>query len=152
MRFTLISLCAALTLATAGCSTTNPDVVSRQQAQRLQTVRSATVLSVRQVVVDGTQSGLGAATGAVLGGVAGSSVGGHRDAIAAGLLLGVAGAALGNAIERSVTTEPAVELTLRMADGSRQVLVQAKGAHVFQAGERVDVVSQGNSVRVVPAP
>ena len=54
-----LALAAALALA-AGCATTSPDVVSRSDAQRMSSVTDAVVLSTRPVVVDGTQSGIGA--------------------------------------------------------------------------------------------
>ncbi len=65
---------AAIAMATllAACSTSSPDVISRSDAQRLSSVQDAVVLSTRPVTVDGSQSGIGAATGAVVGGVAGS--------------------------------------------------------------------------------
>ncbi|NWG76159.1 MAG: hypothetical protein HXY24_16425, partial [Rubrivivax sp.] len=68
---TLIVLAAAAGLA--ACSTTSPDVVQRGDAQTLSTVRDAVVLSVRDVTVDGSQSGTGAAAGGVVGGVLASS-------------------------------------------------------------------------------
>ena len=51
----------------AACSTTSPDVIKPGDAQRLSQVSDAVVLSVRPVVVEGSQSGAGATTGAVLG-------------------------------------------------------------------------------------
>src|SRR5262245_51121015 len=60
-------LCAALSVA--ACTTTSPDVVQRDEAQRLSKVQDAVVLSSRPVVVDGTQSGAGGAAGAVVGGI-----------------------------------------------------------------------------------
>ena len=57
MTKTLIAAAALAFLA--ACTTTSPDVVQRGDAQRLASVQDATVLSVRNVVVDGTQSGAG---------------------------------------------------------------------------------------------
>src|SRR5690349_20054108 len=94
---------AATMLATAllaACSTTSPDVVRREDAQRMSQVQDGTVLSVRPVKVEGSQSGAGAATGGVVGAVAGSSIGGHRDQIVGGVLGAVAGAVAGIVIER----------------------------------------------------
>src|SRR5690606_4297599 len=100
----------ALAAALAACSTTSPDVIQRGDAQRLSQVQDATVLSVRPVTVEGTQSGMGGAAGGVIGGVAGSSVGGHREQIAVGVLGAVAGAVIGNLTERAATRESAVEI------------------------------------------
>ena len=72
----------AVVAVLAGCSTTSPDVIQRGDAQRLSQVQDATVLSVRAVTVDGSQSGGGGVTGAVVGGVAGSQVGGNKVGLA----------------------------------------------------------------------
>ena len=64
----LKTLTAAAALALlAACTTTSPDVVQRGDAQRLASVQDATVLSVRDVTVDGSQTGTGATTGASTG-------------------------------------------------------------------------------------
>ena len=145
---------AALALAAllAACTTTSPDVVSRNDAQRLSTVIDATVLSTRPVVVDGSQSGIGGTAGAVVGGVAGSSVGGRREAVAVGVIGAVAGAVIGNAIERGTTREEAVEIMLQLKNGERRAVVQAKGNEVFTPGEAVILVTTGGKVRVTRAP
>ena len=117
---------AAALISLAGCTTTSPDVISRNDAQRMSTVVDAVVLSTRPVVVDGTQSGVGAAVGSVAGGVAGSSVGGSREAIVVGVLGAVIGGVIGNAVERNTTREEAVEVLVQLKNGERRAVVQAK--------------------------
>lgn len=146
----LLALAAAL--AVAGCSTTSPDVVSRSEAQRLATVTDATVLSVRDVVVDGSQSGVGAATGAIVGGVAGSSVGGSREAVAVGVLGAVVGGVIGNVAERAATREEAVEVLVQLKNGERRSVVQAKGSEKLAPGDAVILVNNAGKVRVTKAP
>ncbi len=136
----------------AGCTTTSPDVVQRADAQRLSTVVDATVLSVRPVTVDGTQSGIGSVAGGLAGGVAGSSVGGRREGIIIGVLGAVAGAVAGNAIERSTTREDAVEILLQLRNGERRAIVQARGGETLQAGDAVTLVTTGGKARVTRAP
>jgi outer membrane lipoprotein SlyB len=147
-----IAALMALTALVAGCSTTSPDVISRQDANRMSTVVDATVLSTRPVKVDGSQSGIGGTAGAVIGGVAGSSVGGRRESVAVGVLGAVAGAALGNMIERSATTEEALEVMVQLRNGERRAIVQAKGQEDFKAGDNVIIVTTGGKVRVTRAP
>lgn len=142
----------ALALVLAGCSTTSPDVVQRGDAQRLSTVVDATVLSVRPVTVDGTQSGMGSVAGGLVGGVAGSSVGGRREGVIVGVLGAVAGAVAGNAIERSATREDAVEILLQLRSGERRAIVQARGSETLQPGDPVIIVSTGGKARVTRAP
>lgn len=142
----------ALAASLAACSTTNPDVVSRNDAQRMSTVLDATVLSVRPVVVEGSQSGIGAAAGGVVGGVAGSTVGGHNEAIVVGVLGAVLGGVIGNAVERTGTQEQALEIMLQLRNGERRSVVQAKGTEDFAPGDAVVLVSTGGKVRVTKAP
>ena len=58
----LFSLTLALVVATflGACASSSPDVIQRGDAQRLAHVEDGVVLSVRSVVVDGSQSGVGA--------------------------------------------------------------------------------------------
>lgn len=141
-----------MVLVLSACSTTSPDVVQRGDAQRLSTVQDATVLSVRSVTVEGTQSGLGSVAGGLVGGVAGSSVGGRREGVVVGVLGAVAGAVAGNAIERAATREDAVELVLQLRNGERRAIVQARGNENLVPGDAVVLVMTGGKARVTRAP
>lgn len=142
---------AVLALLSA-CQTTSPDVIQRDQAQRMSQVQDATVLSIRPVTVDGSQSGVGAVSGAVVGGVAGSSVGGRREGQVVGVIAAVAGAVIGNAIERNATKEDAVEILVQLRSGERRAVVQAKGNEILNPGEPVILVTTGGKTRVMRAP
>jgi outer membrane lipoprotein SlyB len=150
MHKTFLTLTMAAVLS--ACATSSPDVVSRNDAQRLSTVVDAVVLSSRPVVVDGSQSGIGSAAGGVIGGVAGSSVGGKRESVAAGIVGAVIGGVVGNAIERMGTREEAVELLLQLKSGDRRSVVQAKATEAFAPGDAVILVTTGGRVRVTKAP
>ena len=153
MMRSLQTLFAATALVTlAACSTTSPDVIQRGDAQRMSQVLDATVLSVRPVVVEGSQSGVGGVAGGVVGGIAGSSVGGHREAAVVGVLGAVAGAVIGNAVERMGTREEAVEVLVQLRNGERRAIVQAKGNETLVVGEPVIIVTTGNKTRVTRAP
>jgi outer membrane lipoprotein SlyB len=145
-------LIAATVVALAACSTTSPDVIQRGDAQRMSQVQDATVLSVRPVTVDGSQSGVGGVAGGVVGAIAGSSVGGRRENAVVGVLGAVAGAALGNAIERTATKEEAVEVLVQLRNGERRSVVQAKGNETLNPGEAVILVTTGGKTRVTRAP
>lgn len=143
---TLLALACAGALA--ACSTTSPDVISRGDAQRLSSVLSATVESVRDVTVEGESGAVGAATGAIVLGTAGASVGGKREQVAVGTLAAVLGGVIGHAIERNATREVAQEIIVRLANGERRAVVQAKGAEAFRAGDAVTLVTTAGKVRV----
>lgn len=140
-----------LALLLAGCATSSPDIVARGDAQRLSTVQDATVLSVRPVTVDGSQSGMGSIAGGLVGGVAGGSVGGRREGVIVGVLGAVAGAVAGNAIERSATREDAVEILLQLRNGERRAIVQARGNENLVPGDAVVLVMTGAKARVTRA-
>jgi outer membrane lipoprotein SlyB len=79
-------------------------------------------------------------------------VGGSREAVAVGVIGAVAGAVIGNVIERTATREDAVEILLQLKSGERRAVVQAKGNENFAPGEAVILVTTGGKVRVTRAP
>lgn len=152
-RLLSVSLSVVMALALGACATSSPDVIQRGDAQRYSKVEDGVVLSVRQVTVDGSQSGVGAAVGGVTGAVAGATRGGsNAESNVIGLLVGVAGAAAGNAIERMATREEAVELLIQLKGGERRAVVQAKGSEQLVPGDAVIIVTTGGKVRVTKAP
>jgi outer membrane lipoprotein SlyB len=146
------ALAAAISLLLAACSTTSPDVIKREDAQRMSNVIDAVVLSTRDVTVEGSQSGVGAAAGGVVGGVAGAHVGKGSGAIVGGVVGAVAGGVAGNAVERGATREAAVEILVQLKGGERRAIVQAKGTETLNPGDPVIIVTNGGIARVVKAP
>ena len=145
-------LCAALAAALAACTTASPDVIHPYEAQHMSPVYDATVLSVRPVTIDGSQSGIGATAGAVAGGVAGSTVGGHNEQIVVGVLGAVIGGILGNAVERGTTQQHAVEIMVQMRNGERRAIVQGVGNETWAPGDAVVLVTTNGRTRVSHAP
>lgn len=149
-------LAAALvgSVALTGCAynSSSSDVYTASQAQREETVRMATVESVRGVKIssnNGQPSGLGAVGGGALGGVAAASaIGGGNGSIIAGIIGGLAGAVAGNAVENSVAMKNGLEITVRLDNGDLRAITQTSNGEVFQAGERVRLLSSGGVTRV----
>ena len=85
-----------LTVAMAGCTpkSMSGDVYSRERAQRIQTIEYGEVIDVRQVLIEGTKSGVGTLAGGVLGGALGSGIG-----RGAGSTIGVVGGAIDEAAD-----------------------------------------------------
>jgi outer membrane lipoprotein SlyB len=138
--------------ALAACQTANPDVVSRYDAQRMSSVQDATVLSVRPVTLQGRDSGVGTVGGAVIGGIAGSNVGGPRTGGIVGIVGAIAGGLIGNAVERDATRENAVEILVQLKNGERRAVIQGVGSEGFAAGDPVIMITTGGRVRVMRAP
>jgi len=153
MKRLIVAAAVVFTLATlAACTTTDPDVVSRYDAQRMSRVLDGVVISTRPVVVEGSQSGIGGAAGAVVGSVAGSGVGGYRDSVVGTVIGAVVGGMIGNAAERYGTREEAVEVLVQLRNGERRSIVQARAAESFNPGDPVVLVTTGGRVRVTRAP
>ena len=134
--------------ALAGCASgLSGSTYTRDQARQVVDVRTATVESVRAVLIEGTKTPIGTAAGAVVGGIAGSNVGGGKGS-AVGTVLGtVAGGVVGSAIEEGATRQPATEITIRFDDGRMIAVVQA-GDEKFQSGDRVRVLTGDGVTRI----
>lgn len=148
----IIGLLTALLLGStvlAGCATSQSgSSYTPAQAQREMTVRMGVVESVRLVTISGTQSGAGSATGAVLGGLAGSSLSKGSRRSAAGAVIGaVGGAVAGHALEEGVTKKQGLEITVRYDNGTLGAITQ-EADESFNVGDRVRVLSGGGVTRV----
>lgn len=143
-------LAAALTMLLAGCIThESADVYGKHEAGREQTVRMATVDSVRKVMLEGSQSGLGAAAGGAVGGIAGSQVGHGAGSSVGAVLGGVAGGVAGNVLENKATSHDALEITVKLDSGEMRAIVQ-EADQQFTPGQRVRLLSSGGVTRVTP--
>jgi len=150
-RSALLASLTAVVLAVQGCALggASADTYTTSQAQREQTVRMATVESVRAVKIDsGETSGLGLIGGGAVGAVAGSALGGGRGSLLTGIIGGIAGAVAGNAVEKGVGTGNGVEITVRLDNGDLRAITQNASGEVFQAGQRVRLLSSGGITRV----
>jgi len=135
-----------------GCVVANPNTLSAYDAQRLSTVVDATVLSVRPVTLQGRDTGVGTVSGAVIGGIAGSNVGGPRTGGIVGIAGAVVGGLIGNAVERDATQQQGLEILLQLKNGDRRQVVQGIGPDAFAAGDPVILVTTGGRTRVMRAP
>jgi outer membrane lipoprotein SlyB len=143
-----ILLAAGLAMVLAGCMTReSANVYSKHEAGREQTIRMATVQSVRKVTIEGSQSGVGAAAGGVIGGIAGSGVGQNRGAAIAGVLGAVGGGVLGNMAEGKATSKDALEVTVKLDNGEMRAIVQEADLEL-KPGDRVRLLSSGGVTRV----
>ena len=142
----------AVTLTLAACATSDPNVVPVYGAQRMSHVYDATVLSVRPVTIDGSQSGVGAGAGAIVGGIAGSAVGGGNGAAIATVLGAVVGGVAGNAIERDSTRKNGVEIIVQMRDGQRRAVIQGVTGDAWAPGDPVIVIVTDGNARIARAP
>ena len=150
MKNLVVLAALAASAIIAGCATSKSgDVYSRDEALREQSVRLATVESVRPVTIQGTRSGIGAAAGGVVGGVAGSGVGHGKGSTIAGVLGAVGGGVAGQALEEGATRRAGVEITVRLENGELRAIVQEE-TDKFVAGQKVRLLTSSGVTRVSP--
>lgn len=97
------------------------------------------VESVREIAVRGNASGLGAAGGAVVGGLLGNQVGGGSGKQAMTVVGAIGGALAGNQIEKQARATSSYETTVRMDNGSSRTMTQATQP-VWHDGDQVRIV------------
>jgi outer membrane lipoprotein SlyB len=131
----------------SGCAThSSADTFNRSEVGRQQTAEAGTVTAARAVQIQTDASGVAVATGAVLGGLAGNTVGGGRGRTAATVGGVVAGGAAGNAVGSN--TRPGVEVTVQLDSGRTVAVVQEGTPDQFRVGDRVQVTNNGTTTRV----
>jgi outer membrane lipoprotein SlyB len=144
------AVCAiAVAALLAGCAVPpqSPNVYTYYQTQQELPVRTATVESVRNVLIVNPQSGIGTASGAVLGGIAGSYAGGGSGQVAMSLLGALVGGLFGQGIEAASTQRQGFEITVQLDRGELLSITQ-EATEMFRPGERVRLLSDGHTTRV----
>jgi outer membrane lipoprotein SlyB len=145
-RFLLLTAASAML---AGCAQPQPSgsVYSSYQTMNEQSVRMGVVESVRNVTIANPDSGVGAMSGAALGGIAGSGAGRGNGQAAMGILGAVAGGIIGQRVEGQVNNKPGFEITVRLDNGELRSITQLAD-EMFRPGERVRLLSNGYTTRV----
>ncbi len=148
MHITRLLAVSLLAVLLAACASSNSgSVYSRDEARKVQTVKTGVIESVRQVKLEGTKSPVGTIAGGAVGGIAGSSVGGGRGSAIAAVIGAVAGGLAGSALEEGVTRKDGVELTVKL-DGGGLIAIVQEADEVFMAGEKVRILESGGVSRV----
>jgi len=148
MQITRLLAVSLLTVLVAACASSNSgSVYSRDEARKVQTVKTGVIESVRQVKLEGTKSAVGTIAGGAVGGIAGSSVGGGRGSAIAAVIGAVAGGLAGSALEEGITRKDGVELTVKL-DGGGLIAIVQEADEVFIAGEKVRILESGGVSRV----
>lgn len=112
-----------------------------------QSVRFGVVEAVRDVRIDAPQTGVGTAGGAMLGGLAGSTVGGGNGQVAGAIGGAILGGIIGQNVEKSANERRGVEVTVLLDTGNYIAVVQ-DADEAFRAGDRVRILSGRGSTRV----
>ncbi len=152
-RATFAAALGALSLVVAGCAAPiGPNTVGRGSVGYASTVRPGVVTSVREVTIQGAdKNGIGTASGAAIGGLLGSQVGGRGTTQAIGAIGGaLLGGIAGNAATRAVTTNRGLAYIVRFDNGESREIVQGPDIYI-QPGTAVDVTFRPGGVVISPA-
>ena len=145
-RLLAVTLSAAVVLS--GCAgSQSGSAYSRSQTRGEMQVRMGVIESVRTVIIEGTQSGVGVVAGGVVGGIAGSNVGQGRGSTVGSVLGAVLGGVAGQAIEEQTSKKDGLEITIKL-DSGQLIAVTQEADEQFRAGERVRVLSGSGATRV----
>ena len=148
MKFSKLLLVAALSVLVAACASSNSgSVYKRDDARKVQTVKTGVVESVRQVKLEGTKTPIGTVAGGAIGGIAGGSVGSGRGSAIVAVIGAVAGAIAGSAVEEGVTRKDGLEITVKL-DGGGLIAIVQEDDEQFKPGEKVRIVENSDTSRV----
>ncbi len=147
MKFCSLVLIFAFSLIFASCqshsSQSRYPITSTGMAKPLE---GGTIVDLREVVIDGSSSGIGAYGGAIGGSVAGGTIGAEVSGTSLGAAVGaaggmIAGGVVGPKIEKALTSRRAQELTIQMHEGGTIIVVQEIREPRFNIGDLVRVDS-----------
>lgn len=148
MKVSKLLLVAFISLFLAACASSNSgNVYKRDDARKVQTVKTGVVESVRIVKLEGTKSPIGTVAGGAIGGIAGSSIGGGRGSAIAAVLGAVVGGLAGSAAEEGITRKDGLEITVKL-DGGAMIAIVQEADEAFKPGDKVRIVENADTSRV----
>ena len=148
MQVSKLLVIAFLAVLTVACASSNSgSVYKRDDARKVQTVRTGVVESVRTVKLEGTKSPVGTVAGGAIGGIAGSSVGGGRGSAIAAVIGAVVGGLAGSAAEEGITRKDGLEITVKL-DGGALIAIVQEADEQFSPGDKVRIVENSETTRV----
>lgn len=151
LRTALAASVTGVALVLGGCaSNLGANEYERGQVGQVSRVESGVVIASRAIIIEGRDPYLGGATGAVIGGVAGSQVGGGDDERAiAGVAGAVIGGIVGSQVEKAATKKPGFAYTVQL-DKSGDIVTITQGGDIALANGTPVFVEYGARPRVIP--
>lgn len=144
MRALPVALLASTLLF--GCASQQAQPAMSTQGTTL--VESGQVINIRDITVRGGRpSGIGAFTGALLGGVAGGRIGSGHGSTIASIGGALAGGMAGQHVEESAASTSKTELTVRLESGEVRTYMVEPGAN-YRIGDTVKVTTTGGTSQV----
>ena len=148
-HFMTLAVVAVLSVAffVSCASSLSGSAYPRSQARGVQQVQMGVVEHVREVLIEGTRTGVGKVAGGIIGGVAGSEIGSGKGSVIGSVAGAVAGGLAGSAAEQAVTRQKGLEITVKL-DSGRLIAVTQAADERFTVGDRVRVLTGQGITRV----
>lgn len=148
IKTAFIMISASMTLSLAGCSSApSSNTYTYQQAGTIHEVKMGTITGIRAIQIEKDETPVGNAAGAILGGIAGSTVGQGKGRAAATTAGSVMGGIIGSKVDKGIQTQPGFEITVQL-DGGKLVAVTQAADQQFSVGQRVKVLTKDGVARV----
>ena len=139
---------ATLILSQTNCTLHSGSIYDREEMGQPQNFGKGVIVSVRDVSIKGTQSGVGAISGAVAGGLAGSKVSEDQTISAIGAIGGaVVGGLVGAKAEELIMKGNASEFVIQPDVGELFMSIQVN-EEGLKTGERIIIINS-DKIRIV---
>ena len=143
----VLSFLATIILLQTGCSLHSGSTYERGEMGQPQSFSKGVIISERNVTVKGTESGVGAVSGAVMGGLGGSKVSDDAAISAIGAIGGaIVGGMVGAKAEELIMKGNASEFVIQPDVGEPFTLIQVNDEEL-KAGDRVLIINS-DKIRV----
>lgn len=126
----------------------SPDTYSVGSVGQVNRAVRGVIISMREVNISGSQSGVGAGAGAIAGAAAGSMIGGNAAINVVGAVGGaVVGGVVASAAEEGATRQGGIEYVVQAENGALLTIVQGAAPHLSVA-QKV-IVLYGSRSRII---
>jgi outer membrane lipoprotein SlyB len=142
----------SLIILLSSCVNTSlqPNVVSRQDAQKQQYVQEGVIVDIINVTIEGNRQ-LGATAGALIGGAAGKNVtDSETESNIAAVVGSIVGSRVGSEIGNAVSQKDGVELVIELKSGRVLSIIQEKSEFNYAINQNVRIIRRNGKSRVIP--
>lgn len=124
------------------------DSYSASSAGSVGKVDEGIIIEIREVKLEGSNSGAGTTVGSLAGGAAGATIGQGRGSLLGMVGGAIAGAFVGAFTEKELTEQKANQYFIRLNSGSIITVIQGK-KNALSVGQKV-MVLYGRETKVIP--
>jgi outer membrane lipoprotein SlyB len=142
----------SLIIILSSCVNTSlqPNVVSRQDAQKQQFVQEGIIIDIIDVTIEGNRE-LGSTAGALIGGAAGKNItDSETESNIAAVVGSIVGSRVGSEIGNAVSQKDGVELVIKLKSGRVVSIIQEKSEFSYAINQNVRIIRRSGKSRVIP--